>query len=222
MKQPLSNIATVLLGKSSINECSLAEIKKLCADYPWLSTARLLLVHKLKTLQDPAWVSAYEQAQLFFPSVNWLNLLLEPGVQHAVAKPSTPPATTTTQELPAFEPFHTIDYFASQGIQYKPEEFPEDKFGQQLKSFTEWIKAMKRLPLTEVGKTIDPLEEKKVELLAGNSLEQNQVITEAMAEIWIKQGNTAKAREVYSKLSLLEPSKSAYFASRINQLNTTL
>lgn len=79
---------------------------------------------------------------------------------------------------------------------------------------------MKRLPLSEMGKSIDPKEEKKVEQLAGNSLQQNEVITEAMAAIWIKQGNPAKAREIYAKLSLLEPSKSAYFANRINDLNT--
>lgn len=222
MQQSLTSIATALLGKLSIEECTLTEIKKLCADYPWLSTARLLLVHKLKAVQDPSWTTAYEQAQLFFPATNWLNLLLESDTQKPVSPITPPGAKNPPQETLAFEPFHTIDYFASQGIQYKPEELPTDKFGQQLKSFTEWIKAMKRLPLSEMGKSIDPTEEKKVEQLAGNSLQQNEVLTEAMAAIWIKQGNIAKAKEIYSKLSLLEPSKSAYFASRIDELNTML
>ncbi len=221
MQQPLSTIASILLNKSSIEECTLTEIKKVCADYPWLGAARLLYVYKLKSTQDPSWQSAYEDAQLFFPSVNWLNLLLTPDTKSAQPKPvlSGINSTSPKGEPLTFEPYHTIDYFASQGIQYKPEDQPSDKFGQQLKSFTEWIKAMKRLPLAEMGKTIDPKEEKKVELLAGNSLQQNEVITEAMAEIWIKQGNTAKARDIYNKLSLLEPSKTAYFASRINELN---
>lgn len=145
-------------------------------------------------------------------------------VRHAKASIPYYPSRSKNppQETLVFEPFHTIDYFASQGIQYKPEELPTDKFGQQLKSFTEWIKAMKRLPLSEMGKSIDPTEEKKVEQLAGNSLQQNEVLTEAMAAIWIKQGNIAKAKEIYSKLSLLEPSKSTYFASRIDELNTML
>lgn len=222
MQQSLTSIATALLGKPSIEECTLTEIKKLCADYPWLSTARLLLVHKLKAVQDPSWTTAYEQAQLFFPATNWLNLLLESDTQKPVSPITPPGAKNPPQETLAFEPFHTIDYFASQGIQYIPEELPTDKFGQQLKSFTEWIKAMKKLPLSEMGKSIDPTEEKKVEQLAGNSLQQNEVLTEAMAAIWIKQGNIAKAKEIYSKLSLLEPSKSAYFASRIDELNTML
>ncbi|GDX41732.1 MAG: hypothetical protein KGO80_01420 [Bacteroidetes bacterium] len=224
MQQPLSNIASVLLGKSSVEECTLTEIKKLCADYPWLGTARLLLVHKLKAVQDPSWVAAYEQAQLFFPTTNWLNLLLDTSTQKSSSSQESIVAQSKTlsKEPLAFEPYHTIDYFASQGIQYKPEDQPADKFGQQLKSFTEWIKAMKRLPLSEMGKSIDPKEEKQVEQLAGNSLQQNEVITEAMAEIWIKQGNIAKAREIFSKLSLLEPSKSAYFANRIDELNASL
>src|SRR5688500_440726 len=47
-----------------------------------------------------------------------------------------------------FEPFHTVDYFASQGIKFKEEEKPKDKFGLQLKSFTEWLRSMKKLPVT--------------------------------------------------------------------------
>jgi hypothetical protein len=78
---------------------------------------------------------------------------------------------------------------------------------------------MKRLPLTELGKSVDPKEERKVEQIAGQSLTSEEVVTEAMAEVWIKQGNTTKAKEVYHKLSLLEPSKSAYFASKISELN---
>jgi len=117
-----------------------------------------------------------------------------------------------------FEPFHTVDYFASQGIKLKEEERPKDKFGQQLKSFMEWLKTMKRLPATEIAKTYEPVAEKKVEEMAEHSLEDREVVTEAMAEVWEKQGNTLKAIDIYSKLSLLEPSKSVYFAAKIEEL----
>jgi hypothetical protein len=39
-----------------------------------------------------------------------------------------------------------------------------------------------------------------------------------MAEVWSKQGNTQKAIEVLTKLSLLNPSKKAYFATKIENL----
>jgi hypothetical protein len=42
-----------------------------------------------------------------------------------------------------------------------------------------------------------------------------------MAEVWIKQGNKEKAIEIYNKLSLLNPDKSAYFASLAEQLKNS-
>lgn len=125
-----------------------------------------------------------------------------------------------TAEL-TFEPFHTVDYFASQGIKFKEEEKPKDKFGQQLKSFTDWLKTMKRLPVSEITKAVEVNSEQKVEQLAEHSLKDREVVTEAMAEVWEKQGNAAKAIEVYSKLSLLDPSKSPYFAAKIEDLKKT-
>ncbi len=117
-----------------------------------------------------------------------------------------------------FEPYHTVDYFASQGIKFKEEDKPEDKFGRQLKSFTDWIKIMKRLPLSELAKNAQPAAEQKVDQLAEHSIQNREVITEAMAEVWEKQGNITKAIEIYNKLSLLDPPKSTYFAAKIEGL----
>jgi hypothetical protein len=121
----------------------------------------------------------------------------------------------------SFQPYHTVDYFASQGIKFTPEEKPMDRFGRQLKSFTEWLKTMKRLPESEVPKVIDIVAEKKVEQMAEHSIDEGEVITETMAEVWVKQGNREKAIETYNKLSLLNPDKSAYFASLAEQLKNS-
>ena len=126
------------------------------------------------------------------------------------------PATSGTDML--FQPYHTVDYFASQGIKIRDEEKPADKFGKQLKSFTDWLKTMKRLPVSEVTKNIDRGSEHKVEQLAEHSIEDREVVTEAMAEVWEKQKNYDRAIAVYRKLSLLDPPKSAYFAAKIEDL----
>jgi hypothetical protein len=118
----------------------------------------------------------------------------------------------------AFEPYHTIDYFASQGIKLSVEEKPGDRLGLQLKSFTDWLKTMKKLPQSEISKNMDSGLEQKVQTLAEHSLETREVVTEAMAEVWEKQGNREKAIETYNKLSFLIPAKSAYFAGKIEQL----
>jgi hypothetical protein len=120
-----------------------------------------------------------------------------------------------------FEPYHSVDYFASQGIKVKEEAKPVDRFSQQLKSFTGWLKTMKRLSVAEIAAQSEPASEQKIEKMATESLQERTVITEAMAQVWEKQGNSAKAIEVYQKLGLLEPSKSAYFAAKIEELRKT-
>lgn len=244
MNDRLTILTQNLLGKKQLSDCELTDIRQLASQYPWMAAARVLLVKKLEQEKDPEWLLELEKAGILFEDKQWLQFLLNETeknnltllnassadsintadsgkitVTASLNEPSKSAATATTNNDLIFEPFHTVDYFASQGIRFKPEDQPQDKFGQQLKSFTDWIKAMKKLPLSEVGKSVDPKEERKVEQLAGQSLEQQEVVTEAMAEIWIKQRNYAKAREVYHKLSLLEPSKSAYFASKIKELN---
>lgn len=140
-----------------------------------------------------------------------------PAAEPITETPGIKPEQAASQDL-VFEPYHTVDYFASQGIKFKEEEKPRDKFGQQLKSFTEWLRMMKRVPVAEMAKTSQPVMEKKVEEMAEHSLEEKEVITEAMAAVWEKQGNREKAMEIYSKLSLLEPAKSVYFAAKIEDL----
>ncbi len=129
---------------------------------------------------------------------------------------------TTLEEHPVndlvFEPYHMVDYFASQGIRIKEEEKPKDKFGQQLKSFTEWLKVLRKSPPTTLQSALPSSEEHAVEKLAERSLDEKEVLTETMAEVWSRQGNMEKAIEIYTKLSLTEPSKSAYFAAKISAL----
>jgi hypothetical protein len=133
---------------------------------------------------------------------------------------SVPPGEQPVTEQPiAFEPYHTIDYFASQGIKLTLDENPSDSLGRQLKSFTDWLKVMRRLPQKDREIVPDIAAERTVQSIAAHSIEGREVVTEAMAEVLAKQGMPEKAQEVYHKLSLLNPGKRAYFAAKIEQLN---
>lgn len=116
-----------------------------------------------------------------------------------------------------FEPLHASDYFASQGIKLREEAQPADKLGKQLKSFTEWLKTMKKVhePGNENGSANIDL---SVQTLAEKSNKEEEILTEAMAEVFMQQGKGNKAREIYQKLSLLNPAKSSYFAAKIDQI----
>ncbi|MBO9619053.1 MAG: hypothetical protein J7539_08470 [Niabella sp.] len=117
-----------------------------------------------------------------------------------------------------FTPYYTVDYFASQGIKLSDEVPATDRFGSQLKSFTSWLKDMRRLPDATSGIKLNTTVEAAVEKMAENSLDGQNEETAAMAEVWAKQGNRQKAIEIYQKLSLQNPSKKAYFAAKIEHL----
>src|SRR6185436_17186929 len=111
--------------------------------------------------------------------------------------------------------------FASQSIKLLQEEL-KDKLGKQLKSFTDWLRSMKRVGPIETDTSLDEITNQSIQRIAEHSVEEKEVLTEAMAEVWAKQGNTAKAIRVYEKLSLLNPAKTPYFAGRIEQLKAQL
>lgn len=54
---------------------------------------------------------------------------------------------------------------------------------------------------------------------ANKSLEENyELVSETMAELYLKQGHTGKAKKIYEKLILIYPEKSTYFANRISEI----
>lgn len=151
----------------------------------------------------------------------------------AVTAPNTPPIpgvselsegfkpTITEAEEPVFEPYHTIDYFASLGIKLRDADM-KDKLGKQLRSFTDWLRSMKKIPAAGTPDSIIPGDDdtvqQSIQAFAGHSVEGREIVTEAMAEVWLKQGSRQKAIAIYEKLSLQNPAKSPYFAARIEQI----
>jgi hypothetical protein len=116
-----------------------------------------------------------------------------------------------------FEPLHTSDYFASQGVTIKEEALMNDKLGKQMRSFSEWLKSMKQLHPNKLPEQNDVIE-RIIQSSAEQSNVESEVLTEAMAEVLLKQNKQQKAIEMYEKLSLMNPSKSIYFAAKIDKI----
>lgn len=127
--------------------------------------------------------------------------------------------SNSTSDSISFEPLHTSDYFASVGIKLSDEVKSNDRLGLQMKSFTQWLKTMKKVHADQLKETgiienqLSVQNDETIQKLAEASNKENMVVTEAMAEVLLKQGKIVKAIELYEKLSLLYPSKKAYFAN---------
>jgi hypothetical protein len=262
MHELINRLTFSLFRKNSLEECSAEEIADLAKQYPYFSSAQLLLSAKQKQINHQDFEKQLLATSLYVNNPLWLNHLLnsrptntekmageekipvaevneEPfndelvlaNPRHGSAPAATGDEKINVTPLPSiikkvedkeqslvFEPYYTVDYFASQGIKNIIEEKPKDRFSQQLKSFTEWLKTIRQMPPHQIATMTDGGSEEKVVQLATNSLEEKEVDTEAMAEVWIKQGHPEKAAEIYQKLSLLNPSKSSYFAVLIEKL----
>jgi len=77
---------------------------------------------------------------------------------------------------------------------------------------------MKRIAPTIDNNTLDELSRDSIQRIADHSNEASDILTETMAQVWARQGHPLKAIAIYEKLSLLNPAKSAYFASIIEEL----
>lgn len=141
----------------------------------------------------------------------------EPEIEPMKMEFKIPEQKNNIDEAMLFEPMHMVDYFASQGIKLTDELQMADKLGKQLKSFTEWLKTMKKIHV-ENGAVTPVKTDENVQVLAENSNTETEVLTEAMAEVFARQGKMSKASEVYQKLSLLNPAKSTYFAAKLENL----
>ncbi len=116
-----------------------------------------------------------------------------------------------------FEPLFATDYFASQGIKLSEAILNDDKLGKQLKSFTSWLKTMKKVHPDKLV-PVNALVETTIQNQAAKSNIEEEIVTEAMAEAFAQQAKNIRAIETYEKLSLLNPAKSAYFAAKIESL----
>ena len=70
----------------------------------------------------------------------------------------------------------------------------------------------------QISRDASTTDENASDLSAPSSAFQDDLVTENLAEIMLKQGKTDKAVNLYEKLMLKYPEKKAYFAQKIEQL----
>ncbi|MFM1774494.1 MAG: hypothetical protein RJA53_104 [Bacteroidota bacterium] len=230
MSQFSSLVAKHLTGKENLTATSVDVLESLQKQYPFFAPATVLVAaknHKKGTETS--------KAALSVGNTGWFQHVLTAPAPSAISniiskqladynKPVTPDQILEI-ESPVL--YHTIDYFASQGIKIDLNQGHQDELSTKLKKFTDWLKEVKH-PVSE-GQTVPESEadtpfssesdiEKAVVTIAEKSNESREVVTETMAEVLGKQGRREKAIQLYQKLSFINPEKSVYFAAKIQQL----
>jgi hypothetical protein len=232
-----SNINSILqqwTGHENLESISTAELEALVNDNAYSPSLQLLLSKKYALEGAAEYAHQIQKAVSYFPSaLHFHQWLLNYTFEEAIAPNEEKLNTLISEQLAQFQeplvseelefeketPKLVKDYFEAQGIEIDLSSLPQDKFTKQLRSFTAWLKVLKHHEensqnLAEMGEE----QEKMIAIIAEKANNATEVITEAMAEIWIKQGNKRKAIDIYSKLSFIFPEKSVYFASQIELL----
>ena len=221
-------------GHGSLESIETEALEKWVQAHPYSASLQFLLAKKYELEGSDLLAAQVQKTTSYFPSALHLHQILKDEQEDTIAETLDEKVThiiseqlaqfkepIASNEL-AFEAAITTaaqaDYFATQGIEIDLSKLPQDKFTQQLRSFTAWLKVLKQKDgMVEMEEMADE-KEKEIAAIAEKANTTADVITEAMAEIWLKQGNRRKAIDIYSKLSFIFPEKSVYFASRIEQL----
>lgn len=224
MNSKWKNIAKNLLDGKDPNTITAEDIAKKMEEYPYYAVLPFLKTLLLKNKEQHQSIESSAHASLYFQNPIWFTHQLK----HANIEPNEPlpaiigkemdPETITELDEFIFEPLHTVDYFASQGIKEPQSTSTNDQFSAKLKSFTEWLKTMKKINPEQINPTLNQTDEQVIRDKAEASNIVHEVYSETLAEVYEKQGLEQKAIEVYKKLSLLDPTKSAYFADRIAKI----
>jgi hypothetical protein len=234
----INDIIKQWTGHASLESIDTDILEKYAKDHPYAPSLQFLLAKKYQMIASPLLDAQLSKATAFFPSSLHLHCLMNQVAQSDVHAPSGAKLDSLlNQQLAQFNeevdasatldyekektPSLQKDYFAAQGIELDLSKLPQDKFTQQLRSFTAWLKVIKNkdgADQTDQIATLGPDQEQMIAQIAEKANVPADILTESMAEIWEKQGNLKKAIATYEKLSFIFPEKSVYFASRIEHL----
>lgn len=168
-----------IFGTKSNRPDSSKLLSKVTEKYPYFSLAHYYqLKFSDKTNSDYSSLAA--KAAYFFENPLWLHRQLSQieskknEIAVEVTEESLPQLSKISidnqQDSPLFEPLFATDYFASQGIKFNEQAVNnEDKLGNQLKSFTQWLKSMKKIHGNQIPETASAIDN-SVELMAEKAI----------------------------------------------------
>ena len=177
-----------------LNEDTLSETKQLTTEFPWFQVGWMLYLKNLKNINSPEYDQVLKKVAVLVPDRKRLYKYLNNElVLRAIVKDEH-------TSIPVYK-------LEEEGV-LKSEGSLIDKFLSADVGSLKSAKNGNRKAESGFSK----------ELLDKSVLENDELITETLANIYFEQKNFDKALNAYEKLSLKYPEKSVYFASRIEEI----
>lgn len=237
------NISELIADPSRLDKMTLQELKQIVDNYPFFQTARLLYVANLHKLRDPQFNKELKRASLYVPDRSALfNLTESPkyelgnmGGETTTLSPDGDNRTLSIIDsfLAGGTAIETEEQEASQDEQPSLADLTNDYASFLMKQDTPTARhADQSAPQLKGGDLIDSFiletqgrqrlqmqEDDTDEFTSPEfSEEEEEIYTESMVNIYIKQGRYQQALEILRKICMNNPKKNSNFASQIKLL----
>ncbi len=182
---------------AQLNRDTLEGLKKLTEDFSHFHAAWMLYLRNLKELNHPEFDTALKKAAPLLPDrkqlYRWLNTKDEPAGSVPVMDKINSPASEYPLEKPDSQSLggSLIDKFlsGSKGTLKLNKHSPEEQ-------------------TTAPGNDV----------ITRSVTENDEMVTQTLANIYVEQKKYDKALKAFKKLSLKYPEKNSYFATRIEEI----
>lgn len=237
------DIKELINDKTKLNADTLAELKAVVEEYPFFQTARLLYVANLYAVHDRTFGEELRKAAVFLPDRRALFYMIE-GEHYVIETQENTVAATADKGKDKDRTISLIDNFLSnqreenEQKRTKPtladlttdyaafllnqddvipdaDEAPKLRGQNLIDNFIEVTKGKQRIEMPDIN-------DDDYNFSPAISPEDEEIYTEKMTDIYIKQGRYAEALGILKKICLNNPKKSAYFANQMKLLEVII